>query len=292
MENKGVMKSLQSLNMLDHFWFDESMEDETIHKSVLEIILGEKLQLLSKVESEKEFRTSPLLRSIRVDIYSMDDMKRIFSSEAQKQNNGNLPRRSRYYQALIDSSLLEPGCIDFNALNDVFLIVIAPFDLFGHNKYKYTFQYQCQELSNLMLGDGATRIFLNTRGTNDDEVSEELVQLLHYMECSTDEQASLSSPTIQNIHKRIKRIKSSEEVGVRYMQAWEEKVMEREAGRQEGIEAGRREGIEAIILDNMENGISEEIIVKKLIKRFALTMEEAKECCMEVKKQADSSHCS
>lgn len=61
------------------------------------------------------------------------------------------------------------------------------------------------------------------------------------------------------------------------MQAWEEKVMEREAGRQEGIEA--------IILDNLENGISEEIIVKKLIKRFALTMEEAVESYTEVKKR-------
>ena len=63
------------------------MEDELIHKSILELILGEELHLLTQIETEKEFRTSPLLRSIRVDTYSMDDMKRIFTSEAQKEKN-------------------------------------------------------------------------------------------------------------------------------------------------------------------------------------------------------------
>lgn len=36
----------------------------------------------------------------------------------------------------------------------------------------------------LTLEDGATRIFLNTRGTNDDEVSKELREFLHYLEWS------------------------------------------------------------------------------------------------------------
>lgn len=101
-----VMRPLKELDLLDRFLFSAAMEDEVIHKNVLEILLGEKINLLTAVQTEKEFRTSPLLRSIRVDVYSMDDKDTIYNTEAQKENKGNLPKRSRYYQALIDVSLI------------------------------------------------------------------------------------------------------------------------------------------------------------------------------------------
>jgi predicted transposase/invertase (TIGR01784 family) len=91
-------------------------------------------------------------------------------------------RRSRYYQSLIDSSLLEPGETDFGKLNDVYVIFIAPFDLFGEKKYCYTFVNTCIEDNDIKLDDGVVKIFLNTRGKNDDEVSKDLVELLHAME--------------------------------------------------------------------------------------------------------------
>ena len=84
------------------------------------------------------------------------------------------------------------------------------------------------------LEDGAERIFLNTRGTNQEEVSPELVELLRYME-NTNTAAPAENQKVREIQKRVEAIKSSEEVGVRYMQAWEEKVLERQAGRQEGL---------------------------------------------------------
>ena len=70
--------------------------------------------------------------------------------------------------------------------------MIAPFDLFGEGKYQYTFQMKCLESENLWLEDGVTRIFLNTRGTNDSEVSEELIALLRYFEETSEEAAEQS----------------------------------------------------------------------------------------------------
>ncbi len=68
-------------------------------------------------------------------------------------------------------------------------------------------------------------------------------------------------------------------MGVRYMQAWEEKVQEREEGRSEGRTEGRaegrNEGIEAFILDNLEEKKTGEQILQKLMKRFSLSREEA-----------------
>jgi len=50
------------------------------------------------------------------------------------------------------------------------------------------------------------------------------------------------SERIKEIHKRISAIKSNEEIGVKYMQAWEEKLLDRQEARREGIEEGREIG--------------------------------------------------
>ena len=87
------------------------------------------------------------------------------------------------------------------------------------------------------------------------------------------------SDAVRKIHEHISKIKASEEMGVRYMQAWEEKVQEREEGRSEGRTEGRaegrNEGIEAFILDNLEEKKTGEQILQKLMKRFSLSREEA-----------------
>ena len=57
-----------------------------------------------------------------------------------------------------------------------------PFDLFGYGLYRYTFQMKCEEVPELKLDDGATRIFLNTRGKHPELVSPELIEFLKYME--------------------------------------------------------------------------------------------------------------
>ena len=76
-----------------------------------------------------------------------------------------------------------------------------------------------------------------------DEVPRELAEFLHYLEETTDERAaSTDSQRIKRIHRRVRKVRLSEEVGVKYMQAWEEKYYEREEGKEEGRKEGREEG--------------------------------------------------
>ena len=243
-DTKSKLVPLSELTMLDRFLFDEVMENEQIHQLILEIILGKDIALLTRAETEKELRTSPLLRSIRMDVFSMDEDRFIYNTEAQKQRKLDLPKRSRYYQGLLDSSLLEPGSVHFNLLNDSFLIVITPYDVFGLGKYRYTFRARCDENPSCILSDGAVRIFLNTKGTNREKAGEELAQFLEYAE-KTDDRTALNSDSekIQRIHEYIRMLKSSEEMGVKYMQAWEERLQILEEGRSEGLEEGLKKGI-------------------------------------------------
>ena len=245
-KEQKVMKPLKELNLLDRFLFDEVMEDPQTARDILEILLGREISLLDHNETEKEYRRSPQYRSIRIDVFALDAEGNIYDAEMQGKNTGNLPRRSRLYESHINVSLLAPGETDFNKLNDVYVIVIAPFDLWGLGKYRYTFRMGCEEVPGLHLEDGATRIFLNTRGTKPDGVSRELVDFLHYVEDSSlkEKDAELSEK-LSRIHDRVQRVKESEEVGVKYMQRWEElayaKAEAREEGLQRGIEQGRKE---------------------------------------------------
>ena len=101
----------------------------------------------------------------------------------------------------------------------------------------------CDKIPGLKLHDGATRIFLNTHGTDDEGVSEELIQLLRYFEQTTEENAAGShSQKIENLQKRVEEIKKNEEVGIRYMNAFEEKMWERREGEMIGKKIGERIG--------------------------------------------------
>ena len=172
-----------------------------------------------------------------------------------------------------------PGVVDFKLLNEVLIVLIMPFDLFGYGLYRYTFHMRCEEVPELKLNDGATRIFLNTRGKHPELVSPELIELLKYMERSTDEVSrECKSKRIQEMHRRVCQIKASEKAEVKYMQTWEEKILIKQAGIAEGEQIGRlKEKTELVkklsnkfsieqIAEMLEIDISE---VEKIIKEIA-----------------------
>ena len=236
-------RTLKDLNLMDKFLFDEAMEDKDNMKTLLDIVLGQDTHLKYPPQTEKEFRNSKENRQIRLDVYAIDEDDVVYDTEPQKQNTKNLPKRSRLYQGLIDSNLLPPGSIDFNALNTVIIIMIMPFDLFGYESYQYTFRMKCEEISELELEDGATRIFLNSHGKHPEFVNPELIELLEYMEKSTDTVAKkCESKRIHQMHERITKLKSSKEMEIKYMQKWEEKEIERQEAYAEGERVGEKRG--------------------------------------------------
>ena len=45
-----------------------------------------------------------MIRSIRMDVYAEDEAGNVYNTEMQNMQKTDLARRSRYYQAMIDSS--------------------------------------------------------------------------------------------------------------------------------------------------------------------------------------------
>ena len=88
------------------------------------------------------------------------------------------------------------------------------------------------------MEDGAKRIFLNTHGVSKESASQELIELLKYIETSDKATADgCSSERVKQIHHKVDAIKRSEEVGIRFMNAWEEKIIEEQkAAEKKAIE--------------------------------------------------------
>ena len=256
---------LKDLTLLDRFLFSETIEDPRNLQIILEIILGKDVLLKYLPQPEKEQKKSPLYRYIRVDVWSEDIHNTVYDVEVQKKNTRNLPRRSRFYQSLMDGRLLKPGESDFNQLKDICLIIIAPFDIFGYEKYQYTFEMRCREVPQLSMEDGATRIFLNTHGKNPEDVSPELVELLYYMEHSNQRTSvSYQSSRVRELQGNVNTIVENEEMGVRFMQAWEELLLERQEGREEGLQEGLQLQLQNLIKKKMLKGQSVEQIAEAL----------------------------
>ena len=272
---------LEDLTLLDRFLFSETIEDPRNLQIILEIILGKEVLLKYLPQPEKEQKKSPLYRYIRLDVWSEDLAHTVYDVEVQKKDTRNLPRRSRFYQSLMDGRLLKPGESDFNQLKDVCLIIIAPFDIFGYEKYQYTFEMRCREVPELAMEDGALRIFLNTHGKNPEEVSPELVELLDYMEHSNQKTSSYQSSRVRELQKNVNTIVENEEMGVRFMQAWEELLLERQEGREEGLQLGRQEGLQLGRQEGVQlllkNKIKKKLQKGQSVEQIAEALEEAPE---------------
>lgn len=240
---KNRMIPLEELTLMDRFLLSEAVEDQQFFEDLLSIIFGEKILLTTAPQTEKEIRANRELRKyVRLDVWGEDEHS-IYNTEVQQKDTKNLPKRGRYYQALIDGKLLEVGNTDYNQLKRIYLITIAPFDLFGRQRYMYSFQMRCNEEPDLVLGDEAYRIFLNTRGTDVENISPELKSLLEFFEDPSEEVAKRShSDRIMRMQQHVKSLKSNADVRVRFMNAWEEREYAKQEGRAEGLAEGRAEG--------------------------------------------------
>ena len=228
---------------MDDFLFDAATVDLGTCKIIIELSLGITIRNIVWKEGQKVIHNLPGNRGIRLDFYVEDDQGQVFDVEMQKRNEGNIPKRTRFYQALIDAPMLKSGERGFDGLKPAYIVVICGFDLFGYGLYRYTFDNRCKEVPDLVMGDECQKIILNTKGKNDHEVEKTLADFLHYVEKSSDENVPEDcDERLKHLHKKIHKIKMSEEMGVSYMKMEERDRLIRDEGLRRGRAEGRAEG--------------------------------------------------
>lgn len=185
-------KKYDDLTITDDFMFGKVMHHPERCRKLLEIILDVRIREVVFLDEQNSMNPDYDAKSIRLDIYLEDAENTVYNVEMQAKNEGDLPERSRYYQAVIDINLIEKGA-HYKALKKSYIIFICTFDPFGRGKHIYHFENLCKEDPSIKLNDGTEKVFLNTKGTkeaNDSlDVEEDLRNLLAYFESKVPQDA-------------------------------------------------------------------------------------------------------
>ena len=175
-----------NLTIQSDFIFKKVMSRKRICKHLLEELLQIEIADINYLEAEKTLEPEYTSRGIRLDIIVADDKNTHYNLEMQVKNNKNpdtytyvLPKRSRYYQALLDIDLLQKGQ-PYDLLPPTFIIFICVFDFFEQGNYVYTLKKRCLENLELELPDEATTMILNTKGTHGD-ISKDIKSFYDYV---------------------------------------------------------------------------------------------------------------
>ena len=284
-------KTLQELNLTDDFLFDVTTEELENCKAIIELTTGLRLKSLKWKSGQKVIHNLPGKRGVRLDFIAESEDGRIFDVEMQNRNEGNIPKRTRFYQALIDAPILKSGERGFDKMNPLYIIIICNYDPYGKKKYCYTFDNQCKEVPGLRLGDEVTKLLLSTRGENKEEVSKELVDFLHYVtESNENGLPDECDERLKRLHESIREIKASADMEVEYMKMEERERIIRDEGKQIGIINGKIEDILELLEDKGEvpEKVKAEIfaetdpeVLKKWL-RLAAKSETIEEFCKEI----------
>ena len=114
--------------------------------------------------------------------------------------------------------------------------------------------------------DGEVILYLNTKGKDTEGVSDELIAMLEYFEETTDDKALSSGyERIIRLNEIVSSIKANDEIGVKYMNAYEERMHDiqeaREQGEAQGEASGRAEReLEMAKMMKADNEPTEKII--------------------------------
>ena len=260
-------KSLQELTFKDNFMFGAVLLDPENCKGVIERSIGTEIERV-EVSKEKSIVYNPEYKGIRLDAYAKDENKTHYNVEMQVLPKAALQKRIRYYHSQIDMEALLTG-VSYEELPDTYVIFICDFDPFGMGKYRYTKKVICEEVPELEMDDGAYTIFLSTKGTNEDEVSEDLVKFLKFVGAKPSEsEKDFDDAFVRRLQKSIKEVKASREMGARYMTFQELLKDEREEGRMEVIKI--------LVKNARKYHASEEEIIEQLMTELSVDKAKAK----------------
>lgn len=242
-----MAKKFDELDFTDAFMFGKVMEDPKLCHDFLSTLIGHDVGILTTVEREKEVRITSDGKPIRLDICTKDTLDNVYDAEMQNLNHDTvksleLPKRTRFYQSVIDNDILTKG-VHYSNLAESTIIFICTFDPFGYEKYLYSFREICEQDYNLLLNDGTRILFFNASVINTadtsviEDIPENIRKLFEYIM-----QRKVSDDLTNEIEASVKRLGRSNRLRGEYMREisilMDAKLEGYNKGMEEGIEKG------------------------------------------------------
>lgn len=264
------MPQTYQINLSDFALFLSIMKVKEAYEDVLGIILDESDLKLKEVKVEQVILNKSGKRAIRLDAWAQDVQDRQFDMEMQNETGGDdVRRRSRFYQSMIDTPILKSGKdTRYKNLPSTAIIFITQDDIFGRDLAMYTFTERCEEVPELLLEDGTSKIFLNMTSKNG---RPELISLLQYMKYTTldNDNVMVKDGRILHLDRIVNEVRQSEEWEAVEMNIFEMGV---ERGKELGIEQGKALGLEEGKKESLRILVRS---VESSMKNFHINLQEA-----------------
>ena len=192
-----------------------------IAKPFLEAVLDIRIHELREPEPEKTVEVSPFYKGIRYDVFVKEagpsgETLRSFDIEMQMEDNKEIPKRTRYYQAMCDSESLNKGEVYYN-LKELYIMFLCPEDIFGQGKAVYRFKNLEVDNPKIELGDLCYKNFYIFNKYRD--VAEKSIR--DYLEYFATRKPS--SPETKKIDRMVKWYQTDNETRKRYM-TWQQEI--------------------------------------------------------------------
>lgn len=251
-----MKKEYKELTFTDDFMFCRVLEDNPdVTKELLELILGEKIESISKPVIQKHTAVRYDKRGVRFDAY-VESGDIVYDIEMQVKREPDIAKRSRYYHSVMDIDQLDPND-KFRSLKTTYVIFICKNRLGDdYDKPIYTFTMRAKEELKRQLGDGTITVLVNPY-CRTDGLSEKLVAFLEYIR--TGKTVSDDKFT-EKIERIVEDARSRRGWEVEYMTLGEMLDEAKDEGRAEG----KAETLNKVISAAKELGIDAEALLEKL----------------------------
>ena len=260
----------EDLKISNDFMFKEVMKsNKGLCKRLVGSIMQQDIEDIVYIETEKTLQPYYDSRGIRLDVILADENHTRYNLEMQARNVISkagvalLPKRTRYYQSVIDMDMLKQG-ENFDQLNPLVLIFICTFDFYKEGRYVYTFKSRCLENLELELANDVTVKLVNAKGKHG-QVNTLLKNFLRYV--MTNEPVD---DFTEDVERQVWAVKNDKKAREEYMvlqaKIREHEIVAYEAGEAQGHAAGLAEG-----LAEGEAKKSRETAIKMLKKRKPLS---------------------
>ena len=189
-----MRRKLSELNVIDDFMMNELATNEELKEPCFRRILS---VLLDRDIGEINVKAQSIiqgldtdLRGVRLDVEIIENKKNdirsendsviqdevkttasqsahIYDIEPHTKKEAGILKENRYKQARIDSKYVKSGwkTKDFVKMNNLYVIMITNFDMFGEGLFEYTVKNKILERPDLEYDDGLTFKYFNTKGT-------------------------------------------------------------------------------------------------------------------------------
>ena len=236
----------EDLTISNDFMFKEVMKsNKGLCKRLVGSIMQQDIEDIVYIETEKTLQPYYDSRGIRLDVILADKNHTRYNLEMQARNVISkagvalLPKRTRYYQSVIDMDMLKQG-ENFDQLNPLVLIFICTFDFYKEGRYVYTFKSRCLENLELELANDVTVKLVNAKGKHG-QVNTLLKNFLRYV--MTNEPVD---DFTEDVERQVWAVKNDKKAREEYMvlqaKIREHEIVAYEAGEAQGHAAGFAEG--------------------------------------------------